>query len=71
MGIEKRIDLTMDEASTFSAIGEVMKNFDSLPEGISIGKGVYLGHWRAEVASIERHGTDTEHEFIIGFRMKF
>lgn len=71
MDIKERVELTMDEASTFSAVGEVRKNFDFLPEGVSVGRDVYLGHWRAEVASIEHHGSDTEQKFIVGFRMRF
>lgn len=71
MDIKERVELTMDEASGFSATGHLRKNFARLPDGVAVGRDVYLGHWKAEVASIEHHGTDTEHEFIVGFRMRF
>lgn len=71
MDIKSRVELSMDEASEFSAVGTLRKKFDILPDGLSVGHDVLLGHWKAEVASIEHYGSDTEHEFIVGFRMRF
>lgn len=71
MDIKSRVELNMDEASEFSAVGTLRKSFTALPDGLSVGHDVFLGHWKAEVASIEHYGTDTKHEFVVGFRMRF
>lgn len=65
-----RFDIDMGEADLFSNTGSLLKKFSKLPEGIYIGAGVQLGHWRAECISIQRQDT-MEHPFVVGFKMRF
>lgn len=65
-----QVELNMGEASTFSNTGILLKKFSRLPEGVFIGAGVQIGHWRAECISIQRQDT-MEHPIVVGFRMRF
>ena len=67
----RTIDLSMDEASRFSAVGDLKKRMDSIPDWLSVGETVSLGHWKAECTSINHNGYDTESVFTVGLRMKF
>lgn len=65
-----KVEIDMGEADAFSNTGSLLKKFNKLPEGIYIGAGVQIGHWRAECISIQRQDT-MEHPFVVGFKMRF
>ena len=65
-----KVEIDMGEADAFSNTGSLLKKFNKLPEGIYIGAGVQIGHWRAECISIQRQDT-MEHPIVVGFRMRF
>ena len=67
----RTLDLSMDEASRFSAVGELKKRMDSIPDWLSVGETVSLGHWKAECTSIDQKGAETDRVFVVGLRMKF
>lgn len=65
------IELSLGEADTFSNSGTLRKAMRTIPEGVFVGADVQLGHWRAEVVSLEHREDELERKFFIGLRMKF
>ncbi len=65
------IELNAEEADVFSSYGDVMKTLPELPKGVFLGAPVQVGHWKAEVTSIEHRENELERKFFIGLRMKF
>ncbi len=67
----ERIELSLGEADTFSTSGVLRKALRTIPEGVFVGADVAVGHWHAEVTSIEHRENELERKFFIGLRMKF
>lgn len=67
----ERIELSLGEADTFSTSGVLRKALRTIPEGVFVGADVQLGHWRAEVVSLEHREDELERCFVVGLRMKF
>ena len=67
----ERIELSLGEADTFSTSGVLRKALRTIPEGVFVGADVEVGHWHAEVTSIEHRENELERKFFIGLRMKF
>lgn len=65
------IELNAEEADVFSSYGDVMKTLPELPSGVFLGAPVQVGHWKAEVTSIEHRGDELQQVFVVGFRMRF
>lgn len=71
MHTKPALDLTFGETDTFGQTGMLRKSFRSLPDGVFVGSDVQLGHWKAEVTSIEHRGDELQQVFVVGFRMRF
>ena len=71
MAAEAMIELTAEEADAFSSYGDVKKTLPVLPEGVSLGAPVQVGHWKAEVTSIVPHEGEFESGFVVGLRIVF
>ena len=71
MDTKPALDLTFGETYTFGQTGMLRKAFRSLPDGVFVGADVQLGHWSAEVASIQPRGDELQQGFVVGFRMRF
>lgn len=67
----ERIELTLGEADTFSSMGCLQKAMRKIPEGVFLGADVQVGHWKAEVVSLEHREGELERAFVVGLRMKF
>ena len=65
------IELNAEEADVFSSYGDVMKTLPELPKGVFIGAPVQVGHWKAEVTSIEPHEGEFDSGFVVGLRLLF
>lgn len=71
MDTKPALDLTFGETDTFGQTGMLRKAFRRLPDGVFVGADVQLGHWSAEVSSIEHRGDELQQVFVVGFRMRF
>lgn len=69
--MERKIELSLKEMEEFETQSHVRKAFWSLPEGVFLGAEIGVGHWKAEVVSVEHREDELEPVFVIGFRKSF
>lgn len=69
------LNLTVDHVESLRMFGSANIALPRIPDDLIPGMEVEVGHWKAEVTSIERYhednGNGLEPVFIVGLRLKF
>lgn len=69
------LNLTADHVELLRMFGSANITLPRIPDDLTPGMEVEVGHWKAEVTGIERHhvdyGNGLEPVFMVGLRLKF